>query len=536
MPYAPGIQDISGQLIAQGMSQAGAARARSLEKLGESISGGIKQYQQNQLFTNQALGKFGMGLQDPQFKQYVDQVVNDDPNAPQVPDAVKKAFKNAATGNVDIYDAALLGNAAEGYAQNKMRAAQAQGMLSEELLRKAQAAKLTQEVERMKAENAFFKGLEEQTQQDVASAVAAVAPVQAPAQAPYFLRRDVTGQAAPSAVPAEAIAAMTPSSAVPAAAMGQVRPSSAITPKDILDARQQLGPGANISQIRMTAQRNVEARSKEFMPEGLFASDKTARQQAAELDRTNPMPGYIRDVEYVPQAKAFVIKPVERKKTATEELESTTAGKLAEMEATQASKNLTTIRDQATNARDDLTRLDRIENAVLSGVRTGFGSDFVTGLTSALVEIGMYPSGKQASKEVLQSDVAKDALTKTKQYMSGQGSVSNAERERVDRVAQNANMQGDALLELVRIQRSVYNRQIAADEHRMALEDKYEKDPLRTLKINKEMDRWWAKNTIGKFEDELKKEQGSTAAATKAGTTEWNYDPKTGHYNPTSKP
>jgi len=42
MPYAPGIQDISGQLIAQGMSQAGAARARSLEKLGESISGGIK--------------------------------------------------------------------------------------------------------------------------------------------------------------------------------------------------------------------------------------------------------------------------------------------------------------------------------------------------------------------------------------------------------------------------------------------------------------------------------------------------------------
>jgi len=124
MPYAPGIQDISGQLIAQGMSQAGAARARAIESLGESISGGIKQYQQNQIFTQQALGKFGQGLMDPTFKQYVDRVVSDDPNAPQVPDALKKAFKNAATGKVDIYDAALLGTAAEGYQQNKARVAQ----------------------------------------------------------------------------------------------------------------------------------------------------------------------------------------------------------------------------------------------------------------------------------------------------------------------------------------------------------------------------------------------------------------------------
>ncbi len=124
MPYAPGIQDISGQLIAQGMSQAGAARARAIESLGESISGGIKQYQQNQMFTQQALGKFGQQLQDPTFKQYVDQVINDDPNSPQVPEPLRKAFKNAAAGKVDIYDAALLGTAAEGYQQNQMRQAQ----------------------------------------------------------------------------------------------------------------------------------------------------------------------------------------------------------------------------------------------------------------------------------------------------------------------------------------------------------------------------------------------------------------------------
>jgi hypothetical protein len=140
MPYAPGIQDISGQLIAQGMSQAGAARARAIESLGESISGGIKQYQQNQMFTNQALGKFGMGLQDPQFKQYVDSIINDEPNAPRVPEAIKKALTNAAAGKVDIYDAALLGSATEGYQQERMRAAQRQAMQFENLQRLAAAS------------------------------------------------------------------------------------------------------------------------------------------------------------------------------------------------------------------------------------------------------------------------------------------------------------------------------------------------------------------------------------------------------------
>ena len=138
MPYAPGIQDISGQLIAQGMSQAGAARARAIESLGESIAGGIKQYQQNQMFTQQALGKFGMGLQDPLFKKYVDSVVNEEPDAPRVPEPVKKALKNAAAGKVDIYDAALLGTATEGYQQERMRQAQRQEMEAQNLLRVAQ--------------------------------------------------------------------------------------------------------------------------------------------------------------------------------------------------------------------------------------------------------------------------------------------------------------------------------------------------------------------------------------------------------------
>ena len=133
MPYAPGIQDISGQLIAQGMSQAGAARARAIESLGESIAGGMKQYQQNQIFTNQALGKFGIAMQDPTFKAYVQGIANDDPNAPQVPEPIKKAIKNIQAGKADIYDATLVGSLGQDYQVNQFNRARAEATQMEAL-------------------------------------------------------------------------------------------------------------------------------------------------------------------------------------------------------------------------------------------------------------------------------------------------------------------------------------------------------------------------------------------------------------------
>ena len=118
MPYNPQVQDISGQLIAQGMSQASAARAQAIQSIGQSITGGIKQYQQNQFLTKQAMGKFGGQLQDPNFKKYVDSVLGGDPNAPTVPEPLKKALQNAQKGQVDVYDAALLGNMVDAYQDN----------------------------------------------------------------------------------------------------------------------------------------------------------------------------------------------------------------------------------------------------------------------------------------------------------------------------------------------------------------------------------------------------------------------------------
>ncbi len=119
MPYAPGIQDISGQLLAQGMSQAGAARARSIESIGDSLASGIKQYQQNQSFTQQSLAKFTERMQDPEFYKYVNNILADDSNKMGVPESVKTAFRNAQTGKLKPNEASTLATIAQDYSERK---------------------------------------------------------------------------------------------------------------------------------------------------------------------------------------------------------------------------------------------------------------------------------------------------------------------------------------------------------------------------------------------------------------------------------
>jgi len=119
MPYAPGIQDISGQLLAQGMSQAGAARARSIESIGDSLASGIKQYQQNQSFTAQSLAKFTERMQDPEFNKYVNNILSDESNKMGVPESVKTAFRNAQTGKLKPNEASTLATIAQDYSERK---------------------------------------------------------------------------------------------------------------------------------------------------------------------------------------------------------------------------------------------------------------------------------------------------------------------------------------------------------------------------------------------------------------------------------
>jgi len=123
MPYAPGIQDISGQLLGQGMTRASAISAQARSDFGKTIAdtlvGGIQQYQQNQNFTQQSLAKFTERMQDPEFNKYVNSILSDESNKMGVPESVKTAFRNAQTGKLKPNEASTLATIAQDYSERK---------------------------------------------------------------------------------------------------------------------------------------------------------------------------------------------------------------------------------------------------------------------------------------------------------------------------------------------------------------------------------------------------------------------------------
>lgn len=269
MAYAPGIQDISGQLIAQGMSQAGAARARAIESLGESISGGIRQYQQNRIITQQAIGKFGQGLQNPEFKSYVTSILSDDPNAPQVSPAIKTAVKNAQKGNVDVYDAAMLSSIVDTFAKSKEQQ-------SQDVLRKAQAANLFAQSAQMQDEIRRRQALARMMDVPFYATDQEKAPMPVQAQTPREAQaqRAPEAGAAPEAQPAAAAPGMQPA---PGQVTGPARDAAAAAARFIPTDLQGFTPA-----VAQAAQREA---ALEFLSTGKMGNRSLIAQRIAAEQR-----------------------------------------------------------------------------------------------------------------------------------------------------------------------------------------------------------------------------------------------------------
>lgn len=122
MPYNPGIQDRSGDYLAQGIGQ-----------LGEGIQRGMMSYMQNKTMASQALGKFEATLQaNPDILKFLNPE-EPSPNAPS--DVVKAYMKLQKDGTVGVRDASMLSTFADTYTkakedkqQQEMRAMQMQNM------------------------------------------------------------------------------------------------------------------------------------------------------------------------------------------------------------------------------------------------------------------------------------------------------------------------------------------------------------------------------------------------------------------------
>lgn len=147
MPYNPGIQDISGQLLAQGMQ----ARA-------QGIAGGVttlfQGLQQNQMMTNQAIARFQAATAaNPKLLDFLNKAGSEESPIPVNPD-VLKAYADIKSGKTNVQNTALLAQFADSYNQAEMaqqqqqfRQAQMQAMASENQLRQAQTMKTLAELQ-----------------------------------------------------------------------------------------------------------------------------------------------------------------------------------------------------------------------------------------------------------------------------------------------------------------------------------------------------------------------------------------------------
>lgn len=155
MPYAPGVQDISGQLRAAGIAQAGQAWSQAIGNIGKDVADAFQTYKQNQFLTNQALGKFTAATQaDPSLLKFLESGgQQEDPNAPKFPvspELLKSWSKVKEGKSLDVRDAAMLGTMADTWVKTKQDAMQIQHINLQNKL-------LTQQAEQNQRMSEFMK-------------------------------------------------------------------------------------------------------------------------------------------------------------------------------------------------------------------------------------------------------------------------------------------------------------------------------------------------------------------------------------------
>ena len=508
MPYAPGIQDISGQLLAQGMSQAGAARARSIESIGESLASGIKQYQQNQSFTAQSLAKFTERMQDPEFNKYVNSILSDESNKMGVPESVKTAFRNAQTGKLKPNEASTLATIAQDYSERKKASEESEFRKTQTALAFAQAANQKAAAEETNLKLQGMRSAQaELAQFDTGNLSAAPSRPMVPKGISQFGNvESLASQQTPFDPRSNPIIAASLAQQQPAT---QAMPSVNESDMNRQALRAQLEDKASTGVAKplafyknqiLVSNRDVRAQTTADRAAALALATSEAEMtqpqamaQAKELTKNNP--DSIFTVQPGANARSYVIK----QEVKPDSLEKQKAVAF-EAEMKPAVIGLNAISANAETARNDLPRQQRIFEALKEQAVTGYGAPLSIKARSMLSGTGLINKKQLGKDQVFAADLALDALTKTKQLLDGQGSVSNAERERVDQISLNIEKEPSAIFELMKIHEAATKRAIAAEEHRSMLYDKTKRDdPYRLIDINESMKKWYQKNTVTDF-------------------------------------
>lgn len=527
MPYAPGIQNISGELLAQGM------RERS-----QGVAGGlvnwIKGYEQNQSLKNQSMATFsGLMNSDPEFKQHVSDIASGNVNVPQ---PLKKAIGNLEKGELDVYDASLVGNYAQIYQTGKARRDEQQrsklqqaavmadvlgkmpdidygvqqGYISPELANSLKqmlgtsgvtaapsAARTTPSAAAAPAgsvaspaalEAAVPSGQAlslEQMGGGMTGAGAAAAGMGAPAKAARFLGGGQSPTQA--AVPTAAIRAVAPSvmpqvasdqaqaGAVPSGGLRQEagwdpnKPFSLNNQLGFIDAaaiRQELYPRGVPPSQEAKANAVVAAEYDKRMKLRQQAFEARDVQPSAEMPSENGLEMIVKDKR---TNQVIGRRPNPNHPEVARQI------KFNETIATESGKSIVArldkIRNDAIAAAEDAPRVDQILDFLSEGVKTGPLTPLQTQLLSAAANAGLLSKDQVESvskQEQLQTLLAKEAFAMA-QKASGQGSISNNERKELSMQVANATKLGQTNYPLMLMVKGIQEKAHAAEELRSQL-------------------------------------------------------------------
>ena len=162
--------------------------------------------------------------------------------------------------------------------------------------------------------------------------------------------------------------------------------------------------------------------------------------------------------------------------------------------AASANKTLDGLSVSALSADTELTKYSEIENLLNQNVETGFAQDYLTA-TRSLGQRAGFNDKDLANQQKLEALLSEDALLQTRNFLQGQGAVSDAERARIDKAALNSKKDKNALRELLGYRKAAAVRALAAQELRITLED----SGMGGTKIVRELNKWYRDNPFSAF-------------------------------------
>ena len=190
-----------------------------------------------------------------------------------------------------------------------------------------------------------------------------------------------------------------------------------------------------------------------------------------------------------------VREPPKVLRTPEEEAEAAAMTAESKAEAESSVKFLDTLSEQAAQAQQNAPRFARLRQLLESPVtNTGALEEYRTVVRGLATQLGAKDE-TLADQQAMEALLAEDALLETRRLLSGQGSVTEAERGRIDKLALSAGRSRAALLELLGFRDAALTRSLEAENRRIELIEQGVK-PRDAAKV---MRRWMRDNPVSAF-------------------------------------